>query len=380
MKRLGCLMLVCLLCLRAACARAGLYEVCESYGTEEERQYVMEELIPQIVRERVQPGMTERQKVLALHQWICGNAYYDNTYSHHSGFCIFLHRTGVCDAYTAAFHWLLEAAGIESLEIGGEARGDGHTWNLVRVDGQWYHVDVTWDDTSTDNQRYFLVSDAFMKQKSHVWGSDIKADTNQVGWVSLGEETYYYGDDGRRAVGYRQIDGCTYYFDAEGVGRAGWRVIDGEDYYFWPQVISGGPYWLEKDGVEQAFYFDANGKALGHIHTPQTTPGRAPTETSPGYTKSSRCAECGETLIARREIPALGDMDVLRLPAGIQSIQASAFAGAACQAVLIPEGCRAIESRAFADCARLLYVLLPASLTDIAPDAFAGSDPMLRRE
>ena len=46
----------------------------------------------------------------------------------------------------------------------------------------------------------------------------------------------------------------------------------------------------------------------------------------------------------------------------------------ACQAVIIPDGCTSIGSRAFADCKNLLYVRIPASVTYIAGDAFEGCE------
>ena len=66
----------------------------------------------------------------------------------------------------------------------------------------------------------------------------------------------------------------------------------------------------------------------------------------------------------------------LRLPAGLKAVGEEAFAGLPCTAVILPEGCRSIGSRAFADCPALAYVFIPASVTEIAEDAFAG-DPLL---
>ncbi len=60
------------------------------------------------------------------------------------------------------------------------------------------------------------------------------------------------------------------------------------------------------------------------------------------------------------------------LPADLKTIEEEAFAGAAFEAVLLPDGCTAIGSRAFADCPNLVYVRIPASVVSIAEDAFAG--------
>lgn len=71
-------------------------------------------------------------------------------------------------------------------------------------------------------------------------------------------------------------------------------------------------------------------------------------------------------------ISALNDLQALRLSDDLSVISDEAFQGAACQAVLIPEGCVSIGSRAFANCQNLVYVYLPASMKSIAADAFDG--------
>ena len=71
-------------------------------------------------------------------------------------------------------------------------------------------------------------------------------------------------------------------------------------------------------------------------------------------------------------IPALQTLSVLRLPVNIQVIEEEAFEHGAFEAVIISEGCTVIGSRAFANCTNLVYVRIPASVTSIADDAFAG--------
>ena len=55
-------------------------------------------------------------------------------------------------------------------------------------------------------------------------------------------------------------------------------------------------------------------------------------------------------------IPALGDMDVLRLPDSTEVVAAEALAHIDAEAVIVPAGCRSIGVRAFADCPNLKYV------------------------
>lgn len=66
--------------------------------------------------------------------------------------------------------------------------------------------------------------------------------------------------------------------------------------------------------------------------------------------------------------------NTLILPAALREIGAEAFAGLPMDAVIVPDGCTIISSRAFADCENLIYARIPADASDIADDAFEGSD------
>ena len=104
---------------------------------------------------------------------------------------------------------------------------------------------------------------------------------------------------------------------------------------------------------------------------------RSPTETQKGETTySASFANCAFVDAIRKleDIPSLGAMSVLRLPAMLSAIETEAFEGAAFEAVIVPDGCTSIGSRAFASCPNLIYVKISASVTSIADDAFEGSD------
>src|SRR5699024_6347350 len=60
--------------------------------------------------------------------------------------------------------------------ITGRADGENHAWNLVCLDDEWYHVDVTWDDPEPDDPErllysYFNLDDTQMKE-SHIWDAE----------------------------------------------------------------------------------------------------------------------------------------------------------------------------------------------------------------
>ena len=73
------------------------------------------------------------------------------------------------------------------------------------------------------------------------------------------------------------------------------------------------------------------------------------------------------------QIPALKNMNVLRLPADLQEVGANSFEDTSIQAVIVPAGCRMIAEGAFKDCSQLLYVQLLSRNTTIGEDAFGNN-------
>ena len=61
---------------------------------------------------------------------------------------VFLGGQTVCQGYACAVQYLLEQAGIQCAIVTGTARGEAHAWNLVRLDGDYYYLDVTWGNAS----------------------------------------------------------------------------------------------------------------------------------------------------------------------------------------------------------------------------------------
>lgn len=122
-------------------------------------------------------------RVKALHDWLVNHNQYgwlsaaddpNRTLSAEAYTALSL-GTGVCSAYSRAMQYLCDSADIDCHVVQGRANGTagwtGHAWNQVRIDGAWYHLDVTFDDpigTQTLRYNYFNVTDADLA-RDHTW-------------------------------------------------------------------------------------------------------------------------------------------------------------------------------------------------------------------
>lgn len=157
----------------------------------------------QIVVRLIKPDMSEFEKEIALHDYIVNNTRYDyQNYlsdtlpdeSFEEYGCLVL-GVAVCEGYSEAMKLLCDLAGLECIIVKGKSkRGNGsvgHAWNLIMVDGEYYHLDVTNDDPVTANgydalaYYYFNLPDWEMSL-SNEW------DASEYPSCTSTENSYYY--------------------------------------------------------------------------------------------------------------------------------------------------------------------------------------------
>lgn len=158
------------------------FEDYEQYGF---LQRYVDKMATYIVNKETTPSMNDMEKAVKLHEWLMNYVEYDPLVSqanemrrngitppadmesakNHVDASAFLHvRNGhhytVCDGYARCYKILLRKAGVTAYYVHGNDTAHSfenqinHAWNLVQINGNYYHVDVTWDDGKTGRNRF----------------------------------------------------------------------------------------------------------------------------------------------------------------------------------------------------------------------------------
>jgi transglutaminase/protease-like cytokinesis protein 3 len=164
----------------------GGYTMHSSYRTEGELYHYEVTILPEYytsaeeemsVSERVREILNELdfdrntgdfQKIQSVAAYLKEHIRYDEIHAknpnHHrkaTAYAALVQGQAVCQGYAAAAYRLLREAGVSVRILTGTAgeQAEFHAWNLVCIDGLYYNLDVTWDDTN-GNDACFLKSDA----------------------------------------------------------------------------------------------------------------------------------------------------------------------------------------------------------------------------
>ncbi len=171
-------------------------------------------------------ALTDVQKALVLHDRLAVHCEYDvenlqagtTTNDDFTMYGAMVNRVCVCEAYTKAYSYLLDRVGIRNYYC--ESHTLGHIWNIIYIDGEKYHVDVTWDDPVPDitgyvMHDYFLCStDKMMSDSLH------NADDYDVTPVStLYDDAFWSGVK----TSFVLLDDSLYFIEKSGGAFKKWN-------------------------------------------------------------------------------------------------------------------------------------------------------------
>ncbi len=108
-------------------------------------------------------GKSDYEKVKAIHDYIINKVSYDATLRRTSAYDALIGKSSVCEGYAMAAYRMFTEAGLDTRIITGAGNGASHAWNIVKVEGKWYNIDLTWDDPITYDGEEMLTYDYFLK-------------------------------------------------------------------------------------------------------------------------------------------------------------------------------------------------------------------------
>ena len=189
-----------------------LYDAPTTAGMMAEYNAVLDEI------EEGAPTGSDFDRLLYLHVYFIQNYSYDQTLTIRDAHTFFTQKTGVCQAYMLALIAAADRLGIRSLPVTSDAMK--HAWNLVLLDGAWYHVDLTWDDSvslpTQTSYTYFLQSSQGLVNADVARGGNVERDPASVhhSWETAenaDESTKYDNAAWREALSPMVKCGDTYY-------------------------------------------------------------------------------------------------------------------------------------------------------------------------
>ena len=120
------------------------------------------------------PSDSDYKKVKAVHDYVVKTMSYDYSIqknkeplTSHLAYGGLILNKGVCDSYAKSVQYLLNYMGVEAGLVIGEAGGVSHGWNYVKIDGKYYYLDATWNDTG--KTKSFFLSNTTKLAKTHKW-------------------------------------------------------------------------------------------------------------------------------------------------------------------------------------------------------------------
>jgi len=167
------------------------YKVTSSEERTKLHKAVSEE-VDRVIASIISGSMTDEAKVKAINDYIINTAEYDyDALNSKDTFLvdkelfknawnvagIFLDKKAVCAGYAYAFKALADEAGLEAVYVGGLVGGEGHAWNKVKINGKWKLIDVTWNDSKSKPNEYYLITDEEAgKKRNQVQEKDFVID------------------------------------------------------------------------------------------------------------------------------------------------------------------------------------------------------------
>lgn len=136
------------------------------YLETQEQTREVDKKVKTVLKQRIAKNMSAYEKIKTIHDYIVDTVEYDTSTSFNAPYYAMIKGSSACQGYATLLYKMMTEAGIPCRVITGNAKGQLHAWNIVKIGKKWYNIDATWDDPvgafgkTSVRYRYFLKSDA----------------------------------------------------------------------------------------------------------------------------------------------------------------------------------------------------------------------------
>ncbi|MEG0751422.1 MAG: transglutaminase domain-containing protein [Oscillospiraceae bacterium] len=216
---------------------------------------------------------SDLDKVRFVHDHLIEDCVYieDESPALHTAYGAIVEHHTVCDGYTQAARLLLTRMGIECHYVEGTATSknntQGHAWNIVKVDGKYHHLDITWDDpdhmndnnevTNVVSYSYFLRGDEEIKLDHTIENKTPLPACEEYGYfekVGLSGATFKDISDNLISALFENVKKDRYYIQFRITDTAEYEKIRGSFNYAMIDLVDGVNKELKKAGLDSRVY------------------------------------------------------------------------------------------------------------------------------
>ena len=129
--------------------------------------------VDEIIKKNIKDDNSLKDKIKIIHDYIINTTSYDKersdnkkvNYKSDNAYGALIENYAICGGYTDAMMLFLEKFNVPNIKISTE----NHIWNYLKIDNEWLHLDLTWDDPVTNDGKeilddsYFLINDSKLK-------------------------------------------------------------------------------------------------------------------------------------------------------------------------------------------------------------------------
>jgi len=281
---------------------------------------------------------------VTINDYLVNHVQYDYNYNYYSPQAALLDGKCVCNGYSRAYQLIANKCGLDCRKVYGVAGGDNHAWDAVKIYGNWYHVDPTWNDMN-DEPSFMHV---YMGLSDTVLSIDHDQFDYPDGTVECNTlEDNYFIHTGK----WNNLAGNTV-TDIQTMLNATRRSpVAVTEPFALPARLEG-----EDGACADTDILQINGHIVAWALNQKSWNIEIGEKEVPVKGLFDYSYNAGNSVLTGELTVDVDELTIMEMPQDLERIEARAFEGTDVQAVLIPASCTYIGTGVFTNCPNLVYI------------------------